>query len=240
MNTPRITCSSLQGWTPALLNTPFPQSPTGTARLCLSLQLLSLCAVPAASPVLSYSPSPYRHSQRPGAKEQEAVKVGKAKEQALSAFRSTHVPQTSLEVAFPSLAEPDPHLQQPLAGNTFSVWLKLNMKWPEKLKSFLLLKCSTLLIKLGKTHQNPKSKGMLCSTCFWQIIIISFIYKNQTAPKPQLHTQKKLLAVSKDYRNEFNCLTEQHIVFIPHFAGLGNHCSLNIGWQSKKCLTLLF
>lgn len=238
MNRPRITCSSLQGWTPALLNTPFPQIPRGTARLCLSLQLLSPCAVPAASqasPVLSYSPyplqaSPEARGQRPRSRMQ--WRLGKPKSKPSVPSGALMCPRLGYTggISIPCWTSTT-SAAAPCREHICSMTETQN----NVARKTEILFC---LIKLGKPHQNPKSKGMLCS--FWQIIIISFIYKNQTAPKPQLHTQKKLLVVSKDYRNELNCLTEQHIVFIPHFAGLGNPCSLTSGWQSEKCSTLFF
>lgn len=198
-------------WTTALLNTPFPQNtpasampqghPGSASASSFWLGVWSLQPSSMASqtrPVLQTPlPTGIPTSQGAGCSEHwDSQTAGPQRLQEHSC-----APDSATDVVFPSLAEPALHLQQSLAVNTFSAWLKPNTKRPEKLKSFsaFVLKCSTLLIKLGETHQNPKSKGMLCS--FWQIIIISFIYKNQTAPKPQLHTRKKLKVVSKDYRN---------------------------------------
>lgn len=150
------------------------------------------------SPVLQPLP-PHRDSHRPEAKEQDAVDTGKAKQQALSTFRSTHVPRLCYRcgISIPCWSSIT-SAAVPCSEHIFSV-TETQHKVARKTEILFVLKYSTLLIKLQETHQNPKSKGMLCS--FWQIIIISFIYKNQTAPKPQLHTQKKLMVVSKDYRN---------------------------------------
>lgn len=238
MNRPRITCSSLQGWTTALLHIPFPKDihrdtqalpqPPASESVC------SPCSQPAQS--CPTAPIPYRHSKKPRSRMQ--WRLGKPKSKPSVPSGALMCPRLCYrgDISIPCWTSTT-SAAAPCNEHIFSM-TNPTQSGQKNWNPFLPLKRKALLIKLGKTHQNPKSKGMLCS--FWQIITISFIYKNETAPKPQLHTQKKLLVVSKDYRNEFNCLTEQHIVFIPHFAGLGNHCSLTIGWQSKKCLTLFF
>lgn len=193
------------GWTTALLNTPFPQNTYRDTRAVprppASESVCRPCSPIHGQPdqPCPTAPTPYMHSQRPEAKEQDAVKTGKAKNQALNAFRSTHVPWTLLQTW-----NFHPLLNQHYICSSPLWWTHFHCDWNptrsgQKNWNLFVLRFSTLLIELGKTHQNPKSKCMLCS--FWHIIIISFIYKNQTAPKPQLYAQKKLLVVSKDYRN---------------------------------------
>lgn len=100
----------------------FQKTSTGTPRLCLSLQLPSLCAVPAASqpsPVLQpLSLTGIPRSQGAGCSEDWESQ--RASPQCLQ--EHSCAPDFVTEVTFPSLAEPALHLQQPLVMNIFSVW----------------------------------------------------------------------------------------------------------------------
>lgn len=148
------------GWATALLNSPFPQNihratqavpqPPASEPVCRPCSTTPWPARPA----LSYSPYPLHPSpeaRSQGAGCSEDWESQRASPQCLQ--EHSCVPDFVIDVVFPSLAEPVLLLQQSLVMNTFSLWLKPNMKWPEKLKSF----CSEVHHIAHQTRQDlPK------------------------------------------------------------------------------------
>lgn len=108
-----------------------------------------------ARPVLSYSPYPLQplsEARSQGAGCSEDWESQTASPQCL---QHSCAPDFVTDVAFPSLAEPTLHLQQPLVRNTFSAWLKPNTKWPEKLKSFSAFEVQHTAYQTRQDSPNP-------------------------------------------------------------------------------------